>query len=162
MARPLIFTDREAAFLRELVRQKVPFMIVGLSAATLQGAPAVTQDIDLWFQSLRHPGIRRALRKVGGSYIPPMALNPPMFEGENVRLFDIVVHMDGLASFAAEYRRAIDVPLGGVTVKVLPLDRIIASKKAANREKDKIVLRVLRDALLTIKATEVPRRPPKR
>jgi predicted nucleotidyltransferase len=154
VARHLIFTDREAAFLRELVKQNVPFMIVGLSAATLQGAPAVTQDIDLWFRNLRHPGIKRALRKVGGSYIPPMALNPPMFEGESVKLFDIVLNMDGLASFAQEYRHAIDVRLGGASVKVLPLERIIASKKAANREKDRRVLKVLRDALIAIEETK--------
>jgi hypothetical protein len=146
----LIFTDREAAFLRELVKQRVQFIIVGLSAATLQGAPAVTQDIDLWFRNLRDPGIKRALRKVGGSYIPPIALSPPLFEGESVKLFDIVMNMDGLESFVREYKRAIDVPLGGVTVKVLPLDRIIASKKAANREKDRLVIKVLRDALVTI------------
>ena len=46
MADSLIFGDREAEFLKELVRQKVEFMIVGLSAAALQGAPVVTQDID--------------------------------------------------------------------------------------------------------------------
>ena len=42
MRKDLIFDDREAEFLRELVRQKVDFMIVGLSAAALQGAPVVT------------------------------------------------------------------------------------------------------------------------
>ncbi len=44
MEENLIFTDEEAEFLRELVRQKVDFMIVGLSAAALQGAPVVTQE----------------------------------------------------------------------------------------------------------------------
>ena len=47
MPKPQLLTDRELAFLRELVKTNVPFMIVGLSAAALQGAPVVTQDIDL-------------------------------------------------------------------------------------------------------------------
>jgi len=38
--------------------------------------------------------------------------------------------------------------LGGVTVKVLPLERIIASKEALNRPKDQRVLPVLKDALV--------------
>ena len=38
MAAPSIFTETELAFLRELVRQCVAFMVVGLSAAALQGA----------------------------------------------------------------------------------------------------------------------------
>jgi hypothetical protein len=59
----LIFGDKEATFLRELIRQKVDFMIVGLSAAALQGAPVVTQDVDLWFKDLSDPGIKKALKK---------------------------------------------------------------------------------------------------
>ena len=34
MAKPAIFTERELAFLRELKRQKVEFLIVGLFAST--------------------------------------------------------------------------------------------------------------------------------
>ena len=64
MADPLIFGDDEIEFLKALVREKVDFMIVGLSAAALQGAPVVTQDIDLWFRQLPDPGIERALKKV--------------------------------------------------------------------------------------------------
>ena len=86
MRRDLIFGSGEAAFLRELVREGVDFMIVGLSAAALQGAPVVTQDVDLWFKDIEHPGIKRALRKVGGSYVPPVRMHPPMFEGDAVKL----------------------------------------------------------------------------
>lgn len=152
MRKDLIFSDKEAEFLRELVRQKVDFMIVGLSAAALQGAPVVTQDVDLWFKDLGDPGIRKALKKVRGSYIPPIALNPPMFEGAAVNLFDIVMHMHGLNEFKVEKKNTIKVPLGRVKVDVLKLERIIASKKAAGRDKDKLVLPVLSDALKTIQS----------
>ncbi len=146
----LIFTDKEAAFLKELVRNDVAFMVVGLSAAALQGAPAVTQGIDLWFKDLGDPGILRALHRVGGSYVPPMGLNPPTFAGRSVALFDIVLRMDGLASFDDEAKNALSIPVGGVEVRVLPLDRILASKRAANRPKDKVVLSLLEDTLAAL------------
>ena len=152
MRKDLIFSDREAEFLRELVKQNVNFMIVGLSAAALQGAPVVTQAVDLWFENLEDPGIRKALRKVRGCYIPPIAMNPPMFEGDAVNLFDIVMHMHGLNEFKDERKNTIKVPLGRFKVEVLKLERIIASKKATGRDKDKLVLPVLSDALKTIQS----------
>ncbi|HBA82711.1 MAG TPA: hypothetical protein DCZ95_01335 [Verrucomicrobia bacterium] len=150
MRRNIIFAGPELAFLKELIKNKVPFMIVGLSSAALQGAPVVTQDVDLWFKDLRHPGILKALKKVGGTYVPPWTSTqtPPLFAGEAVELFDIVTHMHGLESFDKEANNALEIPLEGFKVKVLPLERVIASKKAANRQKDRIVLPVLRDALV--------------
>lgn len=150
MGRNLIFGDREVAFLQELLRQKVDFMVVGLSAAALQGAPVVTQDVDLWFRDLGDPGLARALRRVRGSYVPRMALHPPMFAGPGLALFDIVVHMHGLEAFDAERERAIRVPLGRFKVPVLPLERILASKQALGRPKDRLVLRVLADACAAV------------
>ena len=154
MADPLIFGDREIEFLKELVRQKVEFMIVGLSAAALQGAPVVTQDIDLWFRRLPDPGIEKALKKFNGRYIPPISGNPPMLAGNGVELFDIVVHMHGLGEYEDELEHAIKIPVGRMKVLVLKLELIIASKKASGRNKDKLVLKVLADALKTIKERE--------
>lgn len=150
MRKPSIFTENEIRFLRELVKNRVPFMIVGLSAAALQGAPVVTQDVDLWFKGLTHPGIAKALQKVDAVYVPPLGLNPPMFAGDGVDLFDIVLNMDGLKDFDDELKNAVDVPLDRIRVKVLPLERILASKQAANREKDQLTIPVLRDALAAI------------
>src|SRR5689334_14692901 len=126
-------------------------MIVGLAAAALQGAPAVTQDIDLWFKDLDDPRIREALERVGGIYVPPTASTPPLFAGRSVALFDIVLRMDGLRSFDQESQASALVRLGGTKVRVLTLARIIASKRAANRAKDRLILPVLEDALATLK-----------
>jgi hypothetical protein len=154
VADSLIFGDREMEFLRELVRQKVEFMIVGLSAAALQGAPVVTQDIDLWFRKLPDPGLEKALKKVHGVYIPPTARNAPMFAGKGIELFDIVLTMHGVGEFDEEKKHAIRIPLGRIKVPVLKLERIITSKKAAGRDKDRIVLKVLSDALKAIRERE--------
>ncbi len=154
MEENLIFTDKEIAFLKELIKHKVEFMIVGLSAAALQGAPVVTQDIDIWFYDINDAGIKKALKKVGGIFVPSFGDNPPMFAGESVKLFDIVLTMHGLNNFLKETQNTIEVPIGGFTIKALKLERIIKSKEAIRRPKDQLVLPVLRDVLRTIKKVE--------
>jgi hypothetical protein len=152
VASPPLLTDKEARFLEALVTEGVEFLVVGLAGAALQGAPAVTQDIDLWFRDLADDRLKRALRRVGASYIPPGPTNPPLLAGGDAGLFDVVVNMNGLGSFAQESRRAVRVRVGTVDVRVLPLDRIIASKKATDRPKDRAILPVLEDALLLLRS----------
>jgi len=147
VAAQLPFSESELRLLQVLVKRKVRFMVVGLSAATLQGAPVVTQDIDLWFENLGEQKISRALQEVGAAYVPPS--NPPMLAGAGAELFDIVLRMDGLGTFAEEIKNCVDIPLERQKLKVLSLERILASKIAANRAKDKLTIPVLRDALAT-------------
>lgn len=152
MASPPLLTDKEARFLEALVDEGVDFLVVGLAGAALQGAPAVTQDIDLWFRDLSDPRLQRALRRVGASYIPPGPAHPPLLAGGDAGLFDVVVSMNGLGSFAHEARRAVRVRVGAVEVRVLPLERIIASKKATDRPKDRAILPALEDALRVLQS----------
>ena len=144
-------SESEVRFLRALTKRKVRFIVVGLSAAALQGAPVVTQDVDLWFEDLSDPLIRAALQEVGAAYVSPSNLNPPMFVGGGVELFDIVLTLHGLDTFAEEFARCIDVRLGRQKLKVLSLERILASKLAANRAKDRLVIPVLEDAIAASK-----------
>lgn len=146
MAAPSL-NESELLFLRALLRRKVRFMVVGLSAAALQGAPVVTQDVDLWFEDLNDPRIREALREVGAAYVAPSILNPPMFAGGGVELFDIVLTLHGLGTFTEELSNCIEVPVGRQKLKVLGVERILASKRAANRAKDRLVIPVLEDSL---------------
>ena len=148
MAAPLPFSESEQRLLENLLKRRVRFMVVGLSAATLQGAPVVTQDVDLWFENLGEPKISQALQEVGAAYVPPSNFNPPMLAGTGAELFDIVLRMDGLGTFADEIKNCVEVRLGRQKLIVLSLDRILASKIAANRAKDKLTIPVLRDALV--------------
>ena len=154
----LTLTESERRFLRALLRRKVPFIVVGLSAAALQGAPVVTQDVDLWFENLHDPRLTKALREVGAAYVPPSILNPPMFAGAGTELFDIVLRMDGLGKFRDELRYCLEVRLGAFRLKVLGLERILASKKAANRSKDRLTIPVLEDSLRTTSLKRSARR----
>jgi hypothetical protein len=124
--------------------------VVGLSAAALQGAPVVTEDVDLWFENLSDPKLMQALIKVGAAYIPSFGYNPPMLGGLGSEPFDVALRMNGLDDFAVEWKRAVAIKVGKLKLKVLPLGRILASKMAANRPKDQRVIPVLQNTLRTL------------
>jgi predicted nucleotidyltransferase len=151
------FTASEANLLRALVEEGVDFLIVGLAAAALQGAPAVTQDIDLWFGDPSAESFHRALRRVGVSYVSPGLNSPPLLVGEGAELFAVVLHMHGLGTFEQEKRRAFHIEVGGIRVPVLPLERIIASKRATGRPKDLAILPALEDTLRVLRSKQHPR-----
>jgi len=50
-------------------------------------------------------------------------------------------------ALAQQLRNCVDVSLGRHQLKVLRVDRILASKRAANRAKDRLVIPVLEDSL---------------
>ena len=157
MAEVLPLSESELRLLGSLLRHRVRFLVVGLSAAALQGAPVVTEDVDLWFEDLSDPKLARALKSVGAAYIPPFGLNPPMLGGPGSELFDVVIRMDGLGAFTEEWKRALDVKVGKLRLKVLPLERILASKQAAQRPKDQRVIPVLQSTLLALQGRQKKR-----
>jgi hypothetical protein len=150
VAEVLPLSESELRLLESLLRHKIRFMVVGLSAAALQGAPVVTEDIDLWFDKLNDPKIMQALAKVGAAYIPPFGYNPPMLGGAGSDPFDIAIRMSGLGEFSEEWKHAVKIKVGRLTLKVLPLERILVSKQAANRPKDQRVIPVLQNTLRTL------------
>jgi hypothetical protein len=71
-----ILTDGERRLLVELERRGVRYLVVGMSAALLQGARGATEDIDLWFEDLADPRIGEAVR-AGSS---PVRASPQPFQ----------------------------------------------------------------------------------
>lgn len=126
-------SDRERAFLQALEDLGIRYMIVGMSAALLQGARGATEDVDLWFEDLGDERIGEAARRAGGFWVSRM--QPPLLGGFDDR-FDVVLTMSGLPDFDAEYEQGVVENIGGVDVRLLPLDRILYSKRAAARPKD--------------------------
>jgi predicted nucleotidyltransferase len=145
----IILTDAERDFLRALDELGVRYMVIGVGAAVLQGADTVTVDIDLWFANRADPHIHEAAKRAGGVWIPGhFGMMPPMLGGDDLgdRL-DIVLTAQGLDAFETEYARAYTIDVDGVFIRVLPLERIIVSKRAAGRRKDLAVLPALEAAL---------------
>jgi hypothetical protein len=127
-------------------------MVVGMSGALVQGARGATEDIDLWFEDVTDVRIAEAARASGGIWISgSFGKAPPRLGGEALsERFDVVTHMSGLADFASEYASVRHETIDGVPIPVLPLGRIVESKRAAARPKDKAILHALEDALALI------------
>lgn len=145
------FSPNEINFFKELNKNKVPYIIVGLAAAAFQGAPIVTKDVDIWFKDIGNEKLKRIIKKSGATYIPPLELNPPILAGKGFDLIDIITHVHGLGEFSTEYKNCIKLKVSGIVLRILPLDRIIKSKQTLSRQKDLQVLPVLKDTLITNK-----------
>jgi hypothetical protein len=123
-------------------------MVAGMSSAILQGVPATTLDTDLWIGLPERQYIRllNLGRKLGATLVRNTVI--ALRDGA---LINFLYRVDGLASFATEWRRAQEVPLHGFKVKVVPLERLIRSKEFIARPKDLAHLPLLRDILASRK-----------
>jgi predicted nucleotidyltransferase len=142
-----VLTPAERALFQALDALQVRYLLVGMGAALIQGAHGVTQDLDLWFGRIDPEKIREAAHRAGGFYTSGLGHQAPMLGGAGLDRVDLVLSAQGLSSFEDEYSRAREVDLDDVRVRVLPLERVIASKRAANRAKDLAQLPLLEAAL---------------
>jgi len=142
-------TAAERTFLTELGQRGVRFMVVGMSGALLQGARGATEDIDLWFEDVTDARIAEAARATGGVWISgAFGMGPPRVGGEALsERFDVVTSMSGLRDFASEYQGVRFEMVDGIPIPVLPLRRIVESKRVADRPKDRALMHALEDAL---------------
>jgi len=100
----------------------------------------MTVDYDFWVRLPERQYVRllAIVQRQGGT-----VRARTVYELRDGTQVNAVFRPDGLRSFEAEWRTCRCAKLEGVPVKVLPLRRVIASKRAANREKDLAVLPTL-------------------
>jgi len=147
------FTESERQLITELRARGVRFMVVGMSAALIQGARGSTEDIDLWFEDSSDPRIADAVRAAGGIWVSgSFGMQPPRIGGKLGDRFDVVLTMSGLGTFQDEIGNAHDETVDGIALPVLSLDRIAHSKRTAGRAKDKLALEAIEDALAILAA----------
>ena len=155
-------TPAERTLLRALNERGVRFLIVGLGAAVLEGAPLATQDLDLWLERL-DDRVAGAAQDAGGFWVSGFGVQPPAFGGDGLERLDVVLtahRLDDvltahrLDDFDAEYARSVEREIDGVPVRILPLVRVIASKRATNRPKDQAALPALEATLLARRSRE--------
>lgn len=142
----------DEAFLVELFRilkgVHLEAIVVGSAAAVLQGAPLMTQDVDLLVRDT--PLNREKLEKAA------VALNAtrprPISDLTNVvRLnrsgIDVDILFDRLTptlSFEGIRARAVNIVIGDVEVSVASLTDVISAKETAGRPKDLAQLPIIR------------------
>ena len=134
--------------LEALRSAKIRFLIVGMTSAVLQGAPCATVDTDIWVDLpvRQYVRILAIAERLGASILSGSVIGL-----RDDHRIDFIYRIDGLASFATEWKRAVSLEWTGVKVKVLPLDRLIRTKEPSGRPKDMIHLSVLRDFLASAK-----------
>lgn len=139
--------------LRTLVEHDVEFCVIGAVAAWLQGSPAVTLDLDV----MPRRDLDNAERLAGAlnslSARPPGTEDPKPLEGtdflgwQTVRFdtdagpLDVVPQAAAIGGF--EEVATIELSLGGLRVRVITLDEVIASKEKLGRPKDRAALPAL-------------------
>jgi hypothetical protein len=113
-------------------------------AAIEQGAPLMTVDYDFWVRLPERQYVRllTIVERLGGTIRAQT-----LYELRDGTQVNAVFQPDGLRSFQTEWKACSIGKLEGVTLRILPLGRVIASKRAANREKDLAVLPILERTL---------------
>jgi hypothetical protein len=104
-----------------------------MTAAVYQGVMLNTMDIDIWVDLPTRQYIRlwKIIHSQGGN-----ALSQTLYVLQDGKVVNFLFEVTGLNKFAAEYRHALTLKLEGLKVKVLPLARVLKSKKAIRRDKD--------------------------
>jgi predicted nucleotidyltransferase len=144
-----------------LVDAGVDFIIVGGVCAVLHGSPFVTQDFDVCYR--RTPeNIRRLVAAL--KPLDPRARGFPtdlpfVFDERTIQLgsnftfligseeLDLLGTMSAIGGYEDVIARAVEMQVAGHSVKVLALPDLIATKEAAGRQKDLVVLPALRALL---------------
>ena len=146
-------TPAERSLFEALGRLGVRFLVVGMGAAVLEGAPVATQDLDLWFEDIEDDRVRQAAREAGGFWIAGFGMQPPGFGGPGLDRIDVVLTVHGLERFDVEYDGRLERDVDGVALAVLSLERVIVSKRAMMRPKDVAQLPALEATLAAKRAT---------
>ena len=119
-------------------------MLVGMSAANLQGVLASTVDVDVWISlpPRQYMRVINLCRKLKATIQSP---NKVFLSDETP--VDFIYELGGLQSFEKEFLRATKLPFHGLKISVLPLKRICKSKEIAARDKDKLHILLIRQVL---------------
>ena len=137
---------------RALRENRLEAVMIGNAAAALQGAPVTTLDVDFLFrktpQNLRKlKAVARALDAVIlRPYYPVSGLFRLVRETDGLQL-DFMTSIHGIRSYNSVRGRATPVSLDSEQILVASLSDIIASKRAADRPRDRAVIDVLTKTL---------------
>lgn len=104
-----------------------------MSAAILQGLIESTIDTDIWADLPGRQYVR--LMNICVSQCGT-AMAPTLYLLADGRVINFLFHSDGLRSFDNEYENALYARIKNQPAKVLPLERILKSKKAILRDKE--------------------------
>jgi len=131
-------------FLAALGEAQIKCILIGAMAAVRHGAPITTIDYDFWvcLPERQYVRILDIVQRQGGTI-----LARTFYELSDGTQVNAIFEPDGLKSFETEYKLSPVAMLAGQRIRVLPLRRVIASKRASGRDKDLAVLPILERTL---------------
>ena len=123
-----------ARLLEALEAEDIRFILVGMSAAIVQGVMGTTLDVDFWIdlparQYMRVQNIARALGGVVGA-------NTVIYAPDGTPVNFISGGLAGLGTFKQEWKHTRKMLFRGKKVSVLKLERILKSEETLRRDKD--------------------------
>lgn len=138
--------------LAALAAHKLEAVLIGNAAAAIQGVPVTTLDFDFMFRETatnmrKLKAVAKDLRAVILRPFYPVSKLYRMVDDAAGLQADFMPAIHGVRSFESLRSRAIDHVIGGMPLQVASLVDIIASKKAAGRDRDLAVLPVLERTL---------------
>jgi len=149
------FLERLLAALEE---SGVEAIVVGTVAAVLQGAPIMTQDVDLLLRDTpkNREKIDRLCAALGGA--KPIQASPlsstVTLVGPSIAVDLVFDQIPPGLGFEKIRSRAVRVPVGSRVAVVASLADVVTSKEASARPKDLAQLPILRDTLRVKRSLE--------
>jgi hypothetical protein len=130
--------------LEAIEAEHIGYIAIGMTAAIAQGVMANTLDVDLWIdlpprQYMRLLNLSRRLgATIGANTVVYLEDGTPV---------NFVYEVTGLRRFSRERQQVAFARIHGHEVPVLRLERIVKSKQAVGRDKDKLHILLIRDFL---------------
>lgn len=140
--------------LEALEAEKIRYVLIGMSAAIAQGVMATTLDVDIWINLPSRQYMRplNLARRLGAT----VAANTVVYLADGTPV-NFVYDVTGLGSFSSEMRTVRQVRIQGHDVAVLPLEKIVRSKQAIGRDKDKLHVLQIQEFLRCRRALKAKR-----
>jgi hypothetical protein len=140
--------------LEAFARYDVKFIIVGGVAMNLHGSAHVTFDLDICYDRRRtnlksiiaalapyHPRLRGLPEHLPFVWDEQMLQSGTNFTFKtDLGDIDLLGEVAGVGSYSDAFSASLTVPLYGIECRILTLDSLIASKRAAGRTKDLLSL----------------------
>jgi predicted nucleotidyltransferase len=148
---------RLRALLQRLTKHGVDFVVIGGVAVILQASPRFTKDLDICY-ALKQENLDRlgeVLLELGAKVRGIDEDLPFVPDGRALRRtqiltlvtadggLDLLVEPDGSPGYPVLRRRADEVDIDGIGVRVASIDDLIAMKRAAGRPQDLVDLESL-------------------
>jgi hypothetical protein len=119
--------------LEALEAEEIRFMLIGMSAAIVQGVMGSTLDVDLWVDLPKRQYMR--VQNIAARLGAEMGANTVAFLEDGTPM-NFVYEVNGLGAFAKEFKHTERLDFCGKVIPVLKLERILKSKEAIRRDKD--------------------------